>query len=106
MIINRPLRKATGGRLLFLLRFTSEPPIRGRGCSACRISLNSMSFLHRHPRAHAHNPPVRPPVGGRPGCKGKMWLVPACGKVFLGRDCSCDVSPGRQEWDERGAEGE
>ncbi|RNC40035.1 hypothetical protein TcCL_NonESM10537 [Trypanosoma cruzi] len=40
MIMNRPLRKATRGRLLFLLRCTSEPTIRGRGCSACRISLN------------------------------------------------------------------
>ncbi|RNC38919.1 hypothetical protein TcCL_NonESM11794 [Trypanosoma cruzi] len=104
MVMNRPLRKATRGRLFFL-RYTSEPSIRGRGRSVCRISLNSMSFAHRHPHAHARNPPVCPPVGGRPGCKGKIWPVPACGKVFLGRDCDCDVRPGRQEWDERRAEG-
>ncbi|KAF8284407.1 hypothetical protein TcBrA4_0055600 [Trypanosoma cruzi] len=104
--MNRPLRKATRGRLLFLLRCTSEFPIRGRGCSACRISLNSMSFLHGHPHAHARNLPVCPPVDGRPGCEVKMCPVPACGKVFLGRDCDCDVRPGRQEWDGRRAEGE
>ncbi|EAN81118.1 hypothetical protein Tc00.1047053508575.10, partial [Trypanosoma cruzi] len=71
--MNRPLRKGTRGRLFFLLRCTSEPPIRGRGRSACRISLNFREFLHGHPHAHARNPPVCPPVGGRPGCKGKMW---------------------------------
>ncbi|EAN84447.1 hypothetical protein TcCL_Unassigned01368 [Trypanosoma cruzi] len=52
--MNRSLRKATRGRLFFLLRCTSEPPIRGRGRSVCRISLNSMSFymaIHTHMHA-------------------------------------------------------
>ncbi|RNE99965.1 hypothetical protein TcG_11847 [Trypanosoma cruzi] len=84
MVMNRPLRKATRGRLLFLLRCTSEPPIRGRGCSVCRISLNSMSFARGHPHAHARNPPVCPSVGGRPGCKGRCGPCQRVAKSFLG----------------------
>ncbi|RNC51572.1 hypothetical protein TcCL_ESM11294 [Trypanosoma cruzi] len=105
MIMNRPLRKATRGRLLLLLRCTSGLYNSWAGLLCLSYFFEFHGFFPSPSTRTCTQSPCLPSCGRETGMQGKMWLVPACGKVFLVRDCDCDVRPDRQEWDERRAEG-
>ncbi|RNF20861.1 hypothetical protein TcG_03295 [Trypanosoma cruzi] len=104
MVMNRPLRRATRGRLLFLLRFTSELSNPWAGLPCVPYFFEFHEFFTSPSTRTCTQSPCLPSCGRETGMQRKMWPVSARGKFFLGRDCGCDVCPGRQEWDGRRAE--
>ncbi|RNC59747.1 hypothetical protein TcCL_ESM02534 [Trypanosoma cruzi] len=85
MIMNRPLRRVTRGRLLFPLRFTSGLPICGRGRSACLISLNLDEFCTWPSTRTCTQSPCLPSCGRETGMqRGKCGPCQHVTKSFLG----------------------